>query len=105
VFLVSSIPKPLQQFWDEAYPDIKDIKSNIALIQNKGFELLAHFTLPKSSWIDLYYSPMEKRIHELKKKYHNNNSALRVFEDCEKEIRIFYTYSDYFGYEFFIMQK
>ena len=105
VLLVPTIPKPLQHFWDEMYPDIKDIESNIALIKNVGFELLAQFTLPKSSWINPYYSPMEKRIHELKKKYHDNNSALHVFEECEKEIRIFNTYSDYFGYEFFIMQK
>lgn len=105
VFLLPTIPKPLQQFWDEGYPDIKDIKSNIALIQNEGFVLLAYFTLPKSSWIDTYYVPMKKRINELKKKYHDNNIALQVFEECEKEIKIYNTYSDYFGYEFFIMQK
>jgi ubiquinone/menaquinone biosynthesis C-methylase UbiE len=105
VFLQPSIPKPLQQFWDVRYPDIKDVKSNIALIQNEGFELLAHFTLPKSSWIDTYYSPMEKRIDELKKKYHVNTIALQVFAECEKEIKIYRTYSDYFGYEFFIMQN
>ena len=29
VFLQPSIPKPLQQFWDNEYPDIKDIKTNI----------------------------------------------------------------------------
>ena len=67
--------------------------------------MLAHFTLPKSSWIDTYYSPMEKRINELKKKYSDNTIALQVFAECEKEIKIYQTYSDYYGYEFFIMQK
>jgi ubiquinone/menaquinone biosynthesis C-methylase UbiE len=105
VFLQPSIPKPLQQFWDKEYPDIKDVKTNIAFTQQEGFELLAHFTLPKSSWIDTYYSPMEKRINELKKKYSDNTIALQVFAECEKEIKIYQTYSDYFGYEFFIMQK
>ncbi len=105
VFLQPSIPKPLQQFWDKEYPDIKDVKTNIALIQQVGFELIDHFTLPKSSWIDTYYSPMEKRINELKKKYSDNTIALQVFAECEKEIKIYQTYSDYYGYEFFIMQK
>ncbi len=41
----------------------------------------------------------------LKKKYRENKIALQVFGECEKEIEIFYKYSDYFGYEFFIMQK
>ncbi|MCX6662057.1 MAG: class I SAM-dependent methyltransferase [Euryarchaeota archaeon] len=109
VFLQPSIPKPLQQFWaevwEEGYPDIKDVTSNIARIWNEGFWLLDHFTLPKSSWIDAYYVPMQKSINELKKKYHDNATALRVFAACEKEIMIYNTYSDYFGYEFFIMQK
>jgi len=105
VLLLLNLPKPLKKFWDEEYPDIKDVKSNMSLIQNEGFDLLSHFTLPKSSWIDHYYSPMEKRIKELKKKYHNNKIALQVFEECGKEIKIFNKYSDYFSYEFFIMQK
>ncbi|DAC73447.1 MAG TPA: SAM-dependent methyltransferase [Thermoplasmata archaeon] len=105
VLLLPNIPKPLQSFWDKEYPDIKDVNGNIILIQNEGYDLAAHFTLPKSSWIDEYYSPMEKRIQELKKKYDDNTAALQVFEKCEKEIKIYQTYSDFFGYEFFIMQK
>ena len=105
VLFSPDIPKPLKKFWDEGYPDIKDLKTNIDLIQNEGFDLLFHFTLPKSSWINNYYSPMEKKIQELKKKHHDNKTALQVFDECEKEIKIFHEYSDYFGYEFFIMQK
>jgi len=105
VLLLPNLPKSLKKFWDEEYPDIKDVKDNISLIQNEGFELLTHFTMPKSSWIDNYYTPMEKKIEELKKKYHDNKIALQVFKDCKKEIKIYKKYSDYFGYEFFIMQK
>jgi len=105
IFLLPDPPVPLQKFWDKGYPDIKDIKSNISLIQNENFELITHFTLPKSSWINNYYLPMEKKINELKKKYFDNKVALQVFQECEKEIQIYNKYSDYFGYEFFIMQK
>lgn len=105
VLLLPNIPEPLKKFWNEGYPDIKDVKSNISLIENEGYNLLSHFTLPKYSWIDNFYSPMEKRLAELKKKYRNNKIALQVFEESEKEIQIYNKYSDYFGYEFFIMQK
>ncbi len=105
VLFSPNIPKPLKKFWDEGYPDIKDLKTNIDLIQNEGFNLFFHFILPKSSWINNYFSPMEKKIQELKKKHHDNKTALQVFEECEKEIKIFHEYSDYFCYEFFIMQK
>ncbi len=102
--LLPNLPKPLKEFWDEEYPDIKDIKSNISLIKDEGFNVLSHFTLPKSCWVD-FYSGMNKEIKKLKKKYHNNKIALQVFEKCEKEIKIYDEYSDYYGYEFFIMQK
>ncbi len=105
VLLLPNLPKELKQFWDEGYPDIKNIKSNITLIRNEGFKIISHFTLPKSSWIDSFYSPMEKRIKELEKKYYNNKIALQTFEECKKEINMYTKYSDYYGYEFFIMQK
>jgi hypothetical protein len=43
-----NIPLPLMEFWDEQYPDIKDIESNISIIKNEGFDILSHFTLPKA---------------------------------------------------------
>jgi len=104
VFLQAKIPKPLKKFWDEEYPDIKDIESNLAVIKDEGFNILSHFTLPKSCWIDFYFH-MNKKIKELKKKYYNNKIALQVFEKCKKEIKMYDKYSDYYGYEFFIMQK
>ena len=94
-----------QTSWKNVEKSIKNLKDNISLIQNEGFDLPFHFTLPKSSWIVNYYSPMKKMIKELKKKYHENKTALQVFAECEKEIKIFNKYSDYFGYEFFITQK
>lgn len=105
VLLLPHPPTPVQELWDNEYNDIKDIQSNITLIENQGFTVLSHFTLPKSSWIDEYYTPLQKSINELKKKYHDTAEALRVFEECEKEIKIYHSYSDYYGYEFFIMQK
>lgn len=104
VLLLPDLPQPLKEFWDERYPDIKDIKSNISLIKDEGFNVLSHFTLPKLCWID-FYSRMNKVIKELKEKYHDNKIALQVFEKFEKEIIIYDKYSDYYGYEFFIIQK
>lgn len=105
VYLKSTIPDPLKKFWEDEYPDIKDIQHNIIRIQNEGFSLLTHFTLPPSSWIDNFYLPMGQRIIELKKKYKNNAVAFQVLDKCEEEIKVYHKYSDYFGYEFFIMQK
>ena len=104
VMLKSNAPVDAKKFWEE-YPDVKDIKSNINLIKQEHFELIAHFTLPVSSWTEQYYAPLEKKLRELKKKYQGNTSALQVFAMSEREIETYKKNSDYVGYEFFIMQK
>ena len=104
VMLQSNAPVSAKKFWEE-YPDVKDIKGNIALIQQEHFDIIAHFTLPVSSWTEQYYAPLEKRIYELQKKYQGNTNALQIFARSEKEIEIYKKNSGYVGYEFFIMQK
>jgi len=105
VYLSSNLPETVIEFWEKEYADIKDIEGNIEMIKNSGFELIAHFTLSKSSWFDNFYTPMEKRIQRLNKKYSDNKIALDVFDACKKEIEFYKKFSDYFGYEFFILHK
>ncbi len=102
--LKSNAPADAKKFWEE-YPDVKYIEDNINLIKEEHFDLIAHFTLPVSSWTEEYYTPLEKKLRELKKKYLGNTTALQVFAMSEKEIETYKKNSDYVGYEFFIMQK
>jgi hypothetical protein len=48
---------------------------------------------------------MRNSINHLKKNYQATPAALQVFAEFEKEIKMYEQYSDYYGYEFFIMQK
>ena len=74
-------------------------------MQNEGFHLISNFTLPESSWFDSYYLPMEKELFRLNEKYQDNEIALGIFEEMQNEIDFYKKYSDYYGYEFFIVQK
>jgi SAM-dependent methyltransferase len=105
VYLASGKPEPVTKFFDREYPEIKDIKGNIELIQNEGFALLSHFTLPESAWLDSYYLPMEEELVRLTKKYTGKKIASNVFEQARQEIEIYKKYSRFYGYEFFIMKK
>jgi len=105
VYLVPNPPAPVTQFFENEYPDIKDVKSKIELIQNEGFHLISNFTLPESAWLDSYYLPMEEELSRLNKKYRGNKIALGVFKDLRNEINFYKKYSEFYGYEFFIMQK
>ncbi|MCK5015164.1 MAG: class I SAM-dependent methyltransferase [Candidatus Omnitrophica bacterium] len=105
VYIAPDPPIPVVQYFESEYPDIKDVKSNVELIQNEGFHLLSNFTLPESSWLDNYYLPIEKKLPYLIKKYQNNQVALGVFEGFQNEVNFYKKYSEFYGYEFFVMKK
>ena len=105
VYLSPNPPTPLSQYLEDEYPDIKDVPGNLELIQSEDYEILSHFTLPESSWLENYYRPMENELSRLIIKYRNNDIALQQFEAMHKEIEFYKRYSDHYGYEFFIMQK
>jgi ubiquinone/menaquinone biosynthesis C-methylase UbiE len=105
VYFVNNPPAPLIQYFEKEYPDIKAIKEKIELIQNEKFHLISNFTLPKSSWLDSFYLPMEEELTRLKEKYQGNEIALGIFEEMKNEIDLYKKFSDFYGYEFFIMQR
>jgi SAM-dependent methyltransferase len=105
VYLVNNPPAPLIQYFEKEYPDIKPVKDKIDLIQNERFHLITNFTLPESSWLDNFYLPMEEELTRLNKKYQSNEIALGVFEEMKNEINLYKKFSDFYGYEFFIMRR
>jgi ubiquinone/menaquinone biosynthesis C-methylase UbiE len=105
VYLKDNPPAPLIQYFENEYPDILAVKNKIELIQNEKFHLISHFTLPESSWLDHFYLPMEEELSRLSKKYQGNETALGIFEAMKNEIDLYKEYSDFYGYEFFVMQK
>ena len=105
VYLVNDPPASLIQYFEKEYPDNKAVKDKIDLIQNERFHLISNFTLPESSWLDNFYLPMEEELARLNRKYQGNEIALGIFEEMKNEIKLYKKFSDFYGYEFFIMQK
>jgi len=105
VYLVNNPPAPLIQYFEKEYPDIKAVKDKIDLIENERFHLISNFTLPESSWLDSFYLPMEEEIIRLNQKYQSNEIASGIFEEMKNEINLYKKFSDFYGYEFFIMQR
>ncbi len=105
VYLVPNPPNPVIQYFEKEYPDIKVVEDKIGLIQNEGFHLISNFTLPESSWLDSYYLPMEEELSRLNKKYQGNEIALGIFDEMKNEIDLYKKFSDFYGYQFFILQR
>lgn len=105
-WLAPNPPHEVQQFWDAEYPQIQDIESNLAKIQQAGsYQEIGYFVLPESTWWTHYYTPLEPKLKTLSQKYKDNPEKLEVIELHQREIDIYRQYSDYYGYVFYIMQK
>jgi ubiquinone/menaquinone biosynthesis C-methylase UbiE len=104
-WLRADIPDELKKFWIAAYPGIGSIEQNIRHIENAGYRLVSHFTLPESDWWNEYYVPIQQKLPALQKKFSNDPEALEVLTNEEHEIELYRRYSAYYGYVFYIAQK
>ena len=98
-------PKEVTEFWSKGYPAMNSIEDNISLAEKCGYSIASHFTLPADAWTTDYYGPLESRIKMLRSKYGNNKEAIQVLDDSQLEIDVFRKYSEYYGYEFYILEK
>jgi len=105
VYIALNPPDDVVEYFNSEYPDIKNIQENIEIIENEGYDLISHFTLPESAWLNNYYLPIEKELPRLNNKYQGNKVALAVFEGFRNEVDFYRKYSKFYGYEFFVMQK
>jgi ubiquinone/menaquinone biosynthesis C-methylase UbiE len=105
VYTVPDPPAPVAEYFENEYPDIKNIGENIETIKKEGYNLISNFTLPESAWLNNYYLPVEKELPRLNKKYQGNEVALAVFEGFRNEVDFYRKYSKFYSYEFFVMQK
>lgn len=91
-------------FWDENYPGMKTLEENLVIFRGAGYREISHFVLPESSWWDDYYTPLEKRIVMLSEKYRNDEEAVALLRESQRESDLYRKYSDWYGYVFYIIQ-
>jgi len=97
-------PDEIRNFWESDYPGIESVEGNLRRIARQGYNLVGHFTLPPSTWWDFYYLPLETRLVMLRQKYAQDQSALDILAATQLEIDLYRRYSDWYGYQFYIMR-
>jgi SAM-dependent methyltransferase len=98
-------PSEIKSYWNGNYPAMQALEENLAIIQAAGYRHVGHFVLPNSSWWDDYYTPLEKRIFMLQEKYRDNEEAMVLLRESQRESNLHKIYSEWYGYVFYIMQK
>ena len=105
VWFKKRAPQEVKDFFARVYPDIKHYKDIYPIIESSGYKMIDYFPLTGKSWWTHYYTPMEKKLVAMRRKYRNNKKAQEIFDSFQLEIDMHRKYSQYYGYGFYIMQK
>ena len=97
-------PAECAAFWTQEYPAIRDAPALLEAIDGCGYETVGHFPLPASAWWDDYYGPLQANVTAFRKRHRHLPEAQELAEQCQREIDVWHAYSDFYGYEFFVVR-
>lgn len=98
-------PAEIEDFWNEAYPEIDTIPHCVDQIQKAGYIPIATFVLPETCWTDNFYN-LQKSVQEnFLKKYAGNKAAEKFVKYQRHEAELYNKYKQFYGYVFYIGQK
>lgn len=98
-------PPEVKESFDLDYPTMGRVPDVLAVIERCGFSLVDRFTLPDEAWWVDFYTPMEIRIEELRRKYADDCETLIVLDQLAREPEMHRKYSDWYAYEFFVTRR
>ncbi|MBA3972636.1 MAG: class I SAM-dependent methyltransferase [Candidatus Solibacter sp.] len=98
-------PGEVRKSFEVDYPAMSTAVGVMEVIERSGFELKGHFTLPDEAWWGDFYTPMEARIAEMRRKYAGDGEALAVMDMLAAEPEMHRRHSDCYAYEFFVARR
>ncbi len=104
-WLVDDPPEPARAFWNEAYPAMRTVADNRAIVERCGYERAGDFVLPKTAWLTDYYEPLARHIEAFERRHADDPAALRFAADQRREIELFDAHGDAYGYVFYAMRR
>lgn len=104
-WLTQTRPKPLQDFWQAAYPEIATASTKINQLEQNGYNLAGYFILSPDSWIKNYFEPLEAQMENFLERNRHSEAAQKVVREQVEEIELYKTYQEYFSYGFYVARK
>ncbi len=98
-------PSEIDEFWQNAYPEIDTIPNKVAQVQKAGYIPVATFILPENCWTEHFYAPQVKAQEAFLKKYAGNKTAEEFIASERHGAQLYYKYKAYYGYVFYIGKK
>lgn len=104
-WLTNERPAEINNFWNNAYPEIGTASEKIAVIEKLGFKLCGYFPLSVASWVNHYYQPMENRFEAFMERHNHSYDAQAMVKENQDEIALYQKFKEYYSYGFYIIQK
>jgi ubiquinone/menaquinone biosynthesis C-methylase UbiE len=98
-------PAEINDFWNEAYPEIDTIPVKVAQLQKAGYIPVATFCLPEYCWTDIFYKPQSEAQKIFREKYPDNHTTRELLANLSHEEKMYQQYKAYYGYVFYIGKK
>ena len=104
-WLTDSRPSEIEDFWNEAYPEIDTIANKVQQLKDAGYHDVNTFVLPKECWIDNFYLPQREAQRLFLECYPDNKTAAELVANQRREAELYSRYSDYYGYVFYVARR
>lgn len=98
-------PTEINDFWNDAYPEIDTIPNKVAQMQKAGYIPVATFILPENCWTEHFYMPQASAQEIFLKKHAGNKTAEDFITNQRHEMKLYNKYKAYYGYVFYIGKK
>ena len=98
-------PKELEDYWNSEYPEIATASQKMSILETNGFSILGYFPLPRRCWEENYYVPMRSRFSQFLRQNEHSEMARGIVTSEEKEMELFSSFHQYYGYGFYVAKK
>jgi SAM-dependent methyltransferase len=102
-WLEAGAPDACREFFAMEYPQMTDVATHLATIEDTGYDLAGTFTLPGSSWWEPYYEPLAARLDGYEAPG-DDEDTLAFLEMVRREIETYRRFSRWYGYVFFLLR-
>lgn len=104
-WLTRQRPATLQNYWDDAYPEVATAAVKIGQLEAAGYRVLGYFPLPTDCWLAHYYEPLRARLQSLLERHPDSTVARELAAAEEREMALYEANQDHVSYGFYIAQR
>jgi len=98
-------PDEVRAGFESDYPTMGFVRDVLAVVGRSGFDLLGHFPLPDEAWWEDFYTPMQRRVEQLRGEHATDGEALAVLDQIQREPELHRLHSDCYAYECFVARR